>query len=210
MHATFGDQADSIACRHRKSTPASPWTGFGGPSDTRVLVIDAERRLIRASLGGERLLSQERGLRLSLDRVRGVARGDDDALERAVALAARGGMIEQVMSLGPKGLGLSMSVVALFAPGRTAEILLMVRDAKEERRRALARAAAFFGFTGAETRLVSALFEGCSVPDAADRLGVAPTTARSHLQSVFSKTGVRRQGDLLALLTTPEPELAAA
>lgn len=178
------------------------------PSDageTRIIVIDAGRRLIRASEAGRRILEREIGLRLSMDRVRGVGQIDDARLDRAIALAAAGVSMEQVLPVGPKGAGLSLSIVALHGPCRALEIVLLIRDAREDRRRALARAAAFFGFTGAETRLVTALYDGCSVPDAADRLGVAPTTARSHLQSVFAKTGVRRQGDLLTLLSNPGP-----
>lgn len=155
------------------------------------------------------MLHQENRLRLSMDRVRGVGQVDEARLDRAISQAAAGAMIEQVLPIGPRGCGLSLSIVSLQGTERTPEIMLLVRDAREERRRALARAAAFFGFTGAEMRLVTALYEGCSVPDAADRLGVAPTTARSHLQSVFAKTGVRRQGDLLTLLSNSGPAVPA-
>jgi DNA-binding CsgD family transcriptional regulator len=70
----------------------------------------------------------------------------------------------------------------------------------EERSARLAAAAAEFGLTPAEARLLAVLFEGCSVPQAAERLGVARTTARTHLQRVFDKTGARRQGDLMRLV----------
>lgn len=182
----------------------------GDGAETPIVVVDADRRLIRASEAGRRALNQETGLRLSLDRVRGTSQTDDARLSRAIALATGDAGFEQVLPLGPKGAGLSLSVIVLEGPDRTLEIMLLIRNAREDRRRALARAAAFFGFTGAETRLVTALYEGCSVPDAADRLGVAPTTARSHLQSVFAKTGVRRQGDLLTLLFAPGPALASS
>lgn len=174
-----------------------------GPGEICILVVDGERRLIRASEAGERMLRRETTLRLSLDRIRGASQVDDARLGRAVSQAGEG-LIEQVLPLGRKGAGLSVSVVALPGMGRELEVMLLVRDARDDRRRALARAVAFFGLTNAETRLVTVLFEGCSVPDAAGRLGVAPTTARSQLQAVFAKTGVRRQGDLLALLSGSE------
>ncbi len=206
MNATLPSPSVSIAPQAGKSTADRP----GDAGETRIIVIDADRRLIRASEAGRRVLDKEEGLRLTLERVRGAGQIDDARLDRALGMAARGELIEQVLPIGPKGAGLSLSIVALRGAGRDLEIMLLVRDAREDRRRALARAAAFFGFTGAETRLVTALYEGCSVPDAADRLGVAPTTARSHLQSVFAKTGVRRQGDLLTLLSNPGPALAFA
>lgn len=202
MHAMSANPVNRMGQTPFKSTSAAPHSPVASSPESRVLVIDTERRLIRASLAGEILLKEERGLRLSLDRVRGVSRIDDETLDRAITAAARGWVLETTLPLGPKGMGLSVSVVPLLAASASSDILLLVRDAREERRRTLARAVAFFGFTGAESRLVYALFEGCSVPDAAERLGVAPTTARSHLQSVFSKTGVRRQGDLMTLLVS--------
>jgi DNA-binding CsgD family transcriptional regulator len=38
-----------------------------------------------------------------------------------------------------------------------------------------------------------------SVPEVARIYGLAPTTVRTHLQSIFDKTGVRRQADLMKL-----------
>ena len=35
---------------------------------------------------------------------------------------------------------------------------------------------------------------------AADILGISPSTARTHVTSIFDKTGVRRQAELLRLL----------
>jgi DNA-binding CsgD family transcriptional regulator len=38
------------------------------------------------------------------------------------------------------------------------------------------------------------------VPEAAEVLGVAETTARWHLQHLFEKTGTHRQADLIKLV----------
>lgn len=170
-----------------------------GPNGARIIVVDPDRRLVRASDAGFLMLRQETTLRMSMDRVRATIHQDDARLGRAIAHAAQNAF-EQVVPLASRGSGLTASVIALRGASDGLEVLLMIRDAREERRRALARAASIFGFTGAETRLLAALFDGCSVPDAARRLGVARTTARSHLQNVFAKTGVNRQGDLMTLL----------
>jgi DNA-binding NarL/FixJ family response regulator len=170
-------------------------------ANTRVIVLDAGRRLVRASDAGLAFLAQRTALHVALDRVQGLTQLDDDRLARAVSEVLHDGHGEVAVPIGPRGLGLSLALIALQGLTEESEVLLIVRDAKDERRKALVRAAAFFGLTCAESRLLSALFEGCSVPDAASRLGVAPTTARSHLQSVFAKTGVRRQGDLVNLVS---------
>jgi DNA-binding CsgD family transcriptional regulator len=56
-----------------------------------------------------------------------------------------------------------------------------------------------YGLTGAEARLCSQLFDGCSLADAAERNRVSRETVRVQLRSIFSKSQVRRQSDLLRL-----------
>jgi DNA-binding CsgD family transcriptional regulator len=57
-----------------------------------------------------------------------------------------------------------------------------------------------FEFTPAETRLTNELLLGRTIAEAAVALGVGESTAKTHLQNVFSKTGVSRQVDLIILL----------
>ncbi len=57
-----------------------------------------------------------------------------------------------------------------------------------------------FGVTSAETALVGQLAAGQGVGAAAAALSVSENTARNQLKSVFAKTGVRRQADLLLLI----------
>jgi DNA-binding CsgD family transcriptional regulator len=64
----------------------------------------------------------------------------------------------------------------------------------------LSRIATMHGLTCAEARLASMLAEGNSLEEASVALSVSIQTVRSHLKSVFSKTGVKRQAELVALL----------
>jgi DNA-binding CsgD family transcriptional regulator/PAS domain-containing protein len=65
--------------------------------------------------------------------------------------------------------------------------------------------AAVFGLTPAETRVLACLLAGRTLTEAAVALGIAPSTARTHLDAIFSKTGVTRQADLVRLGTGPVP-----
>ncbi|MEQ8824569.1 MAG: hypothetical protein RIC14_09360 [Filomicrobium sp.] len=56
------------------------------------------------------------------------------------------------------------------------------------------------GYTHAEARLVSALAAGQSMTDYAKQTGVSRDTTKSQLSSVFEKSNVRSQTELLALL----------
>jgi DNA-binding CsgD family transcriptional regulator len=68
--------------------------------------------------------------------------------------------------------------------------------------------ATLYGLTAAEAELVTLLCQGETLDEAARIRGVSAHTARSQLKSVFSKTGVSRQADLVRLLCTSVTGLA--
>lgn len=59
---------------------------------------------------------------------------------------------------------------------------------------------AFFDLTPSEARMAAEMIKGDGVKASAQRLGVTPSTARTHLKHVFDKTGTRRQAELAVLL----------
>jgi len=61
--------------------------------------------------------------------------------------------------------------------------------------------AAAYGLTPAETRVLASLFAGRTLAEIAAMLGIAGTTAKTHLEHIFLKTGVTRQAELLRLWT---------
>ncbi len=89
------------------------------------------------------------------------------------------------------------------APHGGARAVLVVEDpdrpeaSPETEAEFLARA---FGLTGAEARFAVRIGSGASLPEAADALGIARSTAKTHLARVFDKTDVRRQAELVRLL----------
>ena len=58
-----------------------------------------------------------------------------------------------------------------------------------------------FGLTSAEARLAREIARGLSAGEAAEALGVKMATVRSQMAQIFAKTGTKRQGELVALLT---------
>lgn len=84
----------------------------------------------------------------------------------------------------------------LFGPMALVRIIDPCEKARPDR-----RWASLFGLTPAETRLAMALLdEENSLRHAADSLTIAYATARVQLASIFAKTGVRTQGQLIRLL----------
>jgi DNA-binding CsgD family transcriptional regulator len=64
------------------------------------------------------------------------------------------------------------------------------------------RLVTLYRITPAEARLAARLAALRTVEEASDDLGIAVSTARSQLKSVFAKTGTQSQSELLMMLAT--------
>lgn len=63
-------------------------------------------------------------------------------------------------------------------------------------------AAKVFGLSPAQTRIAGLVTEGLSLPEIADRMEITANTARTHLNRIYEKTGVRTQPALVRVLLT--------
>ena len=64
----------------------------------------------------------------------------------------------------------------------------------------LAAAAVVYGLSPGQLRLAKLVVDGHDLADAARELGISVNTARTHLQRIFDKTGVRSQPALVRVL----------
>ena len=64
-----------------------------------------------------------------------------------------------------------------------------------------------YALTAGEARLAARLAQGKSVEEAAAAIGITVNTARAYLKRIYSKTGVRRQPELVRLLLLGLPRL---
>ena len=62
-----------------------------------------------------------------------------------------------------------------------------------------------FGLTPAEARLALHLVAGETLRSAEAKLSITYETARTHLKSIFSKTGTRRQAELVMVVVSALP-----
>jgi DNA-binding CsgD family transcriptional regulator len=58
---------------------------------------------------------------------------------------------------------------------------------------------ALFDCTAAESRVFAQIAAGRTLLEAAQALGIAITTTKTHLAHIFATTGTRRQADLVRL-----------
>jgi DNA-binding CsgD family transcriptional regulator len=70
--------------------------------------------------------------------------------------------------------------------------------------------AKIYGLTPGELRVLLAISPGLGIKEAADILGIGETTAKTHLQRIFSKTGTSKQAELMVLLRNSIPPVSAA
>jgi DNA-binding CsgD family transcriptional regulator/PAS domain-containing protein len=173
-----------------------------------IIVIEADGYVVEANQRAQTLLDKADGLLLRagrlaalraehtealLSRVAALLRGEHSALE-AFALPRRSKVRPLVVSLAAlpddlAGTWARRPAAALFIADPEATLPDMVES--------LAR---IYGLTRAEAVLVDLIArDGPSLAEAAERLGVARETVRTHLKRAYDKTGVRRQSDLTRL-----------
>lgn len=128
-----------------------------------------------------------------------------DALE--VQINGDGAVTREALSIARPSGEVSLGVVIEAVPtlewaegkGRPT-VIMYIRDSVGRSQVDNRVAKELFNFTPAETALALELANGLSLEEAAENLGIMRNTARAHLRAIFSKTGVRRQAELVRVM----------
>jgi DNA-binding CsgD family transcriptional regulator len=175
-------------------------------SRTPAAAIDRSGEVVRLNLSAERLIGAD--LQVVKKRLVSFNRDATAALDKALhALIWTKGEAFHAPVVLPRRLGrpiiaypsrLAAEGFTGFAAcsGFVAFLDLEARPPADGR--ALAKA---FGLTPAEARLAVRFLAEESLEAAAQGLGISIDTARNQLKGVYQKTGVRRQGEIIALLS---------
>jgi DNA-binding CsgD family transcriptional regulator len=142
-------------------------------------------------VGGSR---ENKAFRILLEQVFSAHRNSEPGFVKAFRVG-------QVDSL--TGLGLlirPLPIVDSSAAQQNPSVAIFIGDQEQRRVAPDAVLAELFGFTPAESSLALLLSNGLTLDEASDELGVTRNTAKSHLSSVFSKTGLTRQTKLVHLI----------
>jgi DNA-binding CsgD family transcriptional regulator len=83
--------------------------------------------------------------------------------------------------------------------------LVVIARPRPDPQRIVQRARRLYGLTDAEARVMAALTMGETVEGIASAHGVRTSTVRAQVRSIFEKTGVNRQSDLVRLALTGAP-----
>jgi len=187
--------------------------------DDPVFIVSESGRMLFGNALAERLLSVGDGLFASNGRI-AARSGDENTKLRAMLSSAYGCRNKEssispylCVSRRPPLEPLRAAVVPLASPTFGAEsgrIMLWVERPTEMPRASTEAIAHWYKLSQAEARLALLLLSNRTLKEAASALGIAPSTAKRQLQSLFAKTGTRRQSELIAKLSHPVPAVGAA
>jgi DNA-binding CsgD family transcriptional regulator len=168
-----------------------------------VVIVDEDVRPIFANRSALALMDTGR---LPLSRKATLHRTDPiEGIRQAIA-AFRGAYATVTCKAGDPPLICTVASLPRPSAHKRARAILFV-TAPEQRRTTRLADVAGFGLTRAEAAFAVEFANGHSLQTCADRLGISVTTAKSHLQHIFEKTGACRQAELMRLILTSTPAL---
>lgn len=177
---------------------------------TGIVAVNSDAKVILTNRSADAILKRGDGL-MSRDGLRAANRQDTAKLRTAIAA---------VSTQRNSGIPKPEAVVHVCRPSgsRPLEVLVSPLPWHSSLRRGGATAALFitdpeaeaaldsrklqelFGLTPAEIRVSIALVNGKSVAQYAHEAAISLNTARTHIKRIYSKTGVKRQSELVRLL----------
>jgi DNA-binding CsgD family transcriptional regulator len=172
-----------------------------------LVIIDEAGRIVRVNETAQRLLFSSSLLRVDHGRLCG---GGSTRVENAVAAMHHAGEGErQFLRLtSPQAGEYIQMLLRPISPAGKPEarepcgVAVFLNDEVRNRDIYLGRFGQLYGLSPAEIALIDELLQGSSIAIAADKLGISENTARTQLRSVFSKTNVHRQAELIRLVLT--------
>jgi DNA-binding CsgD family transcriptional regulator len=178
-----------------------------------VLVLDAQARIRTANRAARRLLCEGDGLAQIGTVLIAQFSGDAAALRQSIARAAGADGAAPRSALLSLRRGPGRPPLAAVAIPSDRHVLLFVADPAARPTVAAELLRVAFGLTRREVAVALHATTLGGLPAAAAQMNITPTTARSHLQHVFDKTGTRSQLALAQLLSAlgalPDPQALA-
>ena len=184
-----------------------------------VFLVDETMHLIHANASGRALLAPgflgvRNGALRAADRKidRALAQTVEAAAHAEAALPSRRTPITLTRAEGarftayvlPLGAGARWKAAAKFS----AAAAIFIRSAKVNFPEPVATVSALHGLTPGETRVLFVILEIQGVAAASTMLGISEATVKTHLRSIYRKTGTSSQTDLVKLVAGHASPLA--
>ncbi len=176
-----------------------------------VVVLDQDGQVIDCNPAVNGILEMKDGLRMVGKQLEASYANDNRKLQGLIRNAltrpqgSKTSLTEAMSITRPSGrLSWGLIVQSILADQwsegkHRPSVAVFVRDSEGQVHPPVRLAQQLFQLTPAETALAIELTNGLSLEEAAEALSIRRNTARAHLRSIFSKTGVRRQTELVRM-----------
>jgi DNA-binding CsgD family transcriptional regulator/PAS domain-containing protein len=197
---------------NRMTSERDVYAGAVNQLSVATMILDEQGRLLTTNAVGRALLDQGEGLSLRAGRLYIEGRDIDKELQQALTTILRAqlrGETSMVRALrvprsaGRADLGLVIRPVPTSQWGEgqsspSAAIFVSDPDLQESTSRQIL--GELFDLTPAEANLATLLARGLSLAQVSSAQNISQHTARAQLKSIFAKTGVSRQAELVRLV----------
>jgi DNA-binding CsgD family transcriptional regulator/PAS domain-containing protein len=187
-----------------------------------TIVLDENGTVVQLNPVAREILDSQDGLKVVGGRLEATYPSDNRELSRLVRNAFQrakqgdaGLQGAEAMSISRPSGKVSLGVVVELIPTQELvegkgkpTVVVYVRDAVSRSLVSNVVTSQLYNLTPAETSLALELANGLSLEEASQALNIRRNTARAHLRSIFSKTGVRRQTELVRIMLNSVVALA--
>lgn len=177
-----------------------------------TIILDESGNVLQTNEVANRLILEKDGLRLVNDVLMVGSNSETQAFRRLVKRALLSqksnvpSVVEALRVKRPSGradLGIIVRTVPMldWSEGKQCPALVIfISDPEQQSSAPKEIVSTLFNLTPAEASLAMLLANGLTKDEASKELGISTNTARAHLRSIFSKTGVTRQTMLVRLI----------
>lgn len=177
-----------------------------------TVILDQRGRLLTTNTLASLLLAEKDGITQSNNQIQIANRDQHSEFQRLVTSilprqASTGPAMAEAMRVSrPSGradLGLVIKPVPVseWSEGHSSpSVAVFISDPEQHSPASQQVITRLFGFTPAEALLAMLLAKGLSLAEASTQQGISQHTARAQLKSIFAKTAVNRQAELVRLI----------
>ncbi|HEV2133116.1 MAG TPA: hypothetical protein VGR47_02530 [Terracidiphilus sp.] len=187
---------------------------------TGIIFVGEYGQVLLMNSTAEKSVRRNDGLSVVYGKLRALRHEESECLQSMIGRAIRTGCGRGLSAGGTlfvsraNGRPLSITVAPLrhvnIGLGQHSSAVLFVSNPDENVELPVDLLRRCYGLTAAKARLTMVLLEGRSIKEAADLCNVTHNTAKSQLKSIFLKTEVQRQGELVRLFLKQSPVNGAA
>lgn len=190
---------------HSQSLP--PWAAITQVMPVGIAVVNAQREVLFCNDAMQDVIAHKDALDLQGNRLVALRQEDDRKLDLLVRRSATNAVEaipnQSFMALARPAphaaYGVAIQRMSSDTPN---EPVVAIQISEADRGLELSRAAIreFFGLTPTEAEIAARLADGDNISEIAGALDIRPGTVRVHLRSIYRKTRVSRQGELVRLV----------